>query len=444
MPASPRVPTALLAALLALAWCAAAVTVPAQEQTHVLRAGTLIPVAGDPIDDAVLVFRQGRIVALGPADAVDVPADAVVLDHSEAVVMPGLVDTHSHLSTPWAADGSHPLQPEVRALDGLDVRDATFAKARAGGITTVNIMPGSGHLMSGQTVYLKLRDGRVLEDLAIRVDDGSEGGRMAGGLKMANGTNSQDEPPFPGTRAKSAAMVREMFVKAQEYGAKRAGDDPPDRDLALDTLLEVLDGTRVVHHHTHRADDIMTVLRLRDEFGFRVVLQHVSEGYKVADQIAAAGVPCSVIVIDSPGGKIEAIDMDWGNAGALERAGAVVGFHTDDPVNDSRLFLRSAAFGVRAGMGRDAALAGMTLAGARMLDLDERIGTLEVGKDADFVVLSGDPLSVYTRVRQTWVEGAKVFDLADPDDALMAEGGYGAGQPRPGGMLCCFGKEDWR
>ncbi len=250
---------------------------------------------------------------------------------------------------------------------------------------------------------------------------------------MANGTNSIRTPggPFPGTRAKSAALVREQFVKAQEYRAKlrAAGDDAskkPARDLAMEALVEVLEGTRTVHFHTHRHDDIVTVLRLAEEFGFKPVLQHVSEGWKVAPEIAKAGVHASIIMIDAPGGKLETVDVGYKTGGVLERAGVNVGFHTDDYITDSRLFLRSAGVAVRAGMSRDKALYGMTMAGARMLELDSRIGTLEAGKDADFIVLSGDPLSVYTHVEQTWVEGVKVFDRANADDRKVATGGYGA------------------
>jgi imidazolonepropionase-like amidohydrolase len=137
----------------------------------------------------------------------------------------------------------------------------------------------------------------------------------------------------------------------------------------------------------------------------------------------------SLILIDSPGGKLEAQYVDFENAPALERAGVNVGFHSDDYITDSRLFMRQAALGVRAGMSREGALRGLTLAGAEFLGLDDRIGSLERGKDADFVLLSGDPLSVYTRVLETWVEGVKRFDLADPDDRAVAEGGYGALQP---------------
>ena len=191
----------------------------------------------------------------------------------------------------------------------------------------------------------------------------------------------------------------------------------------------------------HRADDILTVLRLQKEFGFRVVLHHVSEGWKVADEIAAAKAPCSVIVVDSPGGKLEARDMDWKTAAALEKAGVLTGFHTDDPVTDSRLFIRSAALAVRAGMTRAGALKGLTLAGAMMLDVEDRAGSLAPGKDADFIILSGDPFSNYTHVLETWVEGRKVFDRSEPKDRLMAIGGPGAGKPKTE-PLCCFGHEE--
>ncbi len=184
-----------------------------------------------------------------------------------------------------------------------------------------------------------------------------------------------------------------------------------------------------MHFHTHRHDDILTALRLSKEFGFRIVLQHVSEAWKVAGEIAAAGAPSSIIMIDAPGGKLETQDVHFRNGAALERAGALVGFHTDDGITDSRLFLRSAGMAVRAGMSRDKALRGMTLSGAEMLDMADRVGSLKVGKDADLVILSGDPLSVYTQVLETWVEGARVFDRADPKDRLYAVGGYGAGEP---------------
>lgn len=410
----------------------------AQEVPVAWVGGRLIPIRGEPIESGVFVVQRGKIVAVGPAGTT-IPSGAVVRDAKGKVLMPGLVDTHSHIGSPEGGDSSAPIQAETRVMDSVNVRDASLQKAQAGGITTVNIMPGSGHLISGQTLYLKLREGNTIGDLLTT----NAAGKVAGGLKMANGTNSRRDPPFPGTRGKSAALVREKFVAAQEYQAKIArakGDTEklPARDLGLEILVEVLEGKRMVHHHTHRHDDILTVLRLRKEFGFRVVLHHVSEAWKVSKEIAEAGVASSVIVIDSPGGKMEARDLDWKNGVVLEKAGAAVGFHTDDPVTDSRLFLRSAAISVRAGMTREGALKGLTLAGAEMLDMQDRVGTLEVGKDADFIVLSGDPLSVYTQVLETWVEGSKVFDRSEPKDRVWAVGGYGAGNPRAA-HLCCFG-----
>jgi len=412
--------------------------VGAQNEPFAFTGARVYPISGPAITNGVVVFQGGRILAVGPSDT-PIPAGATRRDLTGRTLLPGLVDTHSHVGSVAGGDGSSPIQPEVRVLDALDVRDPGLDRARAGGITTVNVMPGSGHLVSGQTLYLKLRDGRKAEDLLLT----NRQGRVAGGLKMANGTNSRRDPPFPGTRGKSAALVREKFLAAQDYLARieRAKGDSsklPARDLGLEAIGEVLTGDRIVQHHTHRQDDILTVLRLQREFGFKVVLHHVSDGWMVAPEIAAAGVSCSIIVIDSPGGKLEARDVDWKTGGVLEKAGVRVGFHTDDGVTDSRLFLRSAALAVRAGMSRGGALRGLTLAGAEMLDLSERVGSLEKGKDADFVVLSGDPLSVYTQVLETWVEGQKVFDREDPKDRLTATGGYGAGRPRAA-HLCCFG-----
>jgi imidazolonepropionase-like amidohydrolase len=416
----------LLSALLLLSL--AGPPVQAQSRPHVFRGATLYPIAEAPIENGVLVVQDGAIQAVGADGTVDVPNDAVAHDVSGSVIMPGLVDTHSHIGRVEGGDGSAPLHPGVRTLDAVDVRHSSINRARAGGITTVNLLSGSGHLMSGQTTHLKLRDGGTIDELLLCGNPLTD---ICGGLKMANGTNPQDDDPsFPGSRAKSAALARELFVEAQAYQQKMEQADEsdssmPERDLGMEVLVEVLEGERIVHFHTHRHDDILTVLRLQDEFGFEVVLHHVSEAWKVADEIAAANVPASIIVLDSPGGKQEAEDIRYINGAALEEAGVDVAYHTDDLITDSRLFLRSAAFGVRAGMSREVALEAMTLAGARMLGLANRVGSLEEGKDADFIILSGDPLSVYSHVEQTWVEGQNVFDRSDPDDRPYATGGYG-------------------
>jgi imidazolonepropionase-like amidohydrolase len=394
----------------------------------------IIPIVGEPIEQGVLLVQNGKITVVGDARSVRLSSDVQIIDVAGKVIMPGLVDSHSHIGEGSGGDGSSPIQPDVRLLDGINARASSFQRAQAGGITTVNVMPGSGHLDSGQTLYLKNRDGATkIDDLLIYDKDG----KYMGGIKFANGTNSirPGGGNFPGTRAKSAALVRDQLIKAQEYRekVKKAAGDPnkmPPRDLGMEALVEVLDGKRVIHFHTHRHDDIMTVLRLQKEFGFRVVLHHVSEGWKVADEIAKAKVPTSIILIDSPGGKLETTDIRFETPGILDKAGVLVGFHTDDNITDSRWFMREAAIAVRAGMSREKALYGLTMANAKILDLDNRVGSLEKGKDADFIILSGDPLSVYTHVLQTWVEGNKVFDRDDPKDHLIAVGGNGAGTDR--------------
>jgi len=411
-------------------------------ETRAFVGARIIPIEGKVIPRGVIVTKGKKILAVGPVGQLDIPKDAQRIDVDGRTIMPGLICTHSHIGGVGAADGSGPMQPGVRVSDSINIHDSGFRRALAGGLTTLNIMPGSGHLSSGQTAYVKLRfftDGpRTIDDLFIRDSEGAP----TGGLKMANGTNSMKGGNFPGTRGRSAFLVRQQFILAREYHdkvttANRDGTDLPPRNLNLETLIEVMQGKRIVHYHTHRHDDIMTVLRLASEFGLRVVLHHVSEGWKVAPEIAAANVPCSIILIDSPGGKLEARYLRFETPKILEQAGVRCAFHTDDLITDSRYFFRMAAFAVRGGMSRQAALEGLTLAGAEMLDLQDRIGSLRAGKDADFIILDGDPLSVYTKVLETWVEGRRVFDRADPKDYLFAVGGFGAGHDqRP--YFCCF------
>lgn len=400
------------------------VMVYAQDKPMAFKGALIYPVTGAPIQNGILIVQNGKIIAVGDANT-KIPSDAIIQDAKGKIIMPGIVDTHSHLGGPEGGDNSAALNPDTRAFDAINPTSDGFKKALAGGLTTLNIMPGSGHLMSGQTVYVKMREAKVMEDLIIVNEKG-----VYGGMKMANGTNPmRGTNGFPGTRAKSAAMDRDLFVKAQEYKKKieKAGKDStklPERDLKLEPLVEVLQGKRVVHFHTHKETDILTAIRLSKEFGFRVVLHHVSEGWKVYDEIAKAGVPCSIIVIESPGGKLEAMDYSSTNGAALSNAGVLTGFHTDDGITDSRLLIRAAAMAVRSGMNRDKALEALTINGAKMLDLSSRIGSLEKGKDADFIILSGDPFSVYTKVEQTWVEGKKRYDIKNPDDKAFLVGGF--------------------
>lgn len=409
--------TSLLACAAA---CALAAPAVAQQRAVAFTGATIHTMAGPTIEGGTLVVKDGKILAVG--SNVTIPADAERRDATGMVIMPGIVDTHSHIGSVAGADRSSPIQPDVRAMDAIDPSDSSIAKARAGGVTTANIMPGSGWLMSGQTFYMKLRNGYTIEDIAYFFPDGS----VMGGMKMANGTNPMDDTPgFPGTRAKSAALVRSAFTEAQSY----CKGDRKKVDLGKEAMCEILSGKRLVHFHTHRADDIMTAVRLQREFGFRMLVQHGMESWKVAKELAAAGIPVSNILVDSPGGKLEAMGSRLDTAGVLERAGVLTSLHSDDGIIDSRLMFRHAGIAVRGGMSREGALKALTINGAKQLGLDARVGSLENGKDADFLILDGDPLSVYSKVMETWVEGQKLFDRATDEGRLMAEGGYGAGSP---------------
>lgn len=401
--------------------------------------------AGPPIEDGVLLIEDGRVLAVGPADAVDIPEDATRHDVSEKVIIPGLVDTHSHIAnTGDLNEPSGPLQSGLSAIDAIDTTLPSLQLAQAGGITTANIMPGSGNLMGGQTAYVKLRDAGNVDDLLFCSDRRTE---ICGGMKMANGTNPRRGGAYPGTRMASAFQQRGAFLDGQarleelgeassdtksskkKGGSNAAEDIRPD--LVRDPLAQILRGERIVHFHTHRADDIITAIQLSEEFDFPVVLHHVSEAWKVADEIAESDAMASLILIDSPGGKEEAVEIEARNAAEMEKRGVIVSLHTDDPITDSRLFLRSGGIAIRAGMSEAGALKALTINGAIQMGLQDRIGTLEPGKDADFVILDGPPFSVWTHVEETYVDGTRTFSRAE--EPRLSTGGYDVADRYPGG-----------
>jgi imidazolonepropionase-like amidohydrolase len=414
---------------------------PDPSHTVVYRGARIHTVEGPPINEGVLVVAGGKVVAVGPAGEIETPAGARVVDLHGKTIIPGLVDTHSHVGI-WPRphvpahndgnEGSGAVQAALRALDAIQPDDPGIRMAVAGGVTTANIMPGSANVIGGQTVYVKLR-GRTIE--AMRLTPKS----VLGGLKMANGENPkrwnfEGRKMPPSTRMKLAALQREQFVKAREYQRKWAAyrkaqaegkeATPPETDLALEPLVEVLERKRTVHFHSHRADDLMTAVRLAGEFGFELVLQHATEGYRVADELVRHRVPVSLTLVDSPGGKMEVAGLLEENAAILDRAGVKVAINTDDSITESRFFLRTGAIAVRGGMSEEAALRAQTLHGAQMLHLDDRLGSLAKGKDADFVVLSGPPFSVYTQVLQTYIDGVPVFDRANQQDWAYQAGGF--------------------
>jgi imidazolonepropionase-like amidohydrolase len=438
------------AAHLAIAWvvcslCLSSVTAddqPAADATVAFRGARILTAEGPALEPGVLVIRQGKIVAVGSANDVTIPDGAVIHDVSGKTIIPGMVDTHSHIGiyprpqVPANSDGNEmtgPVQSGLRAIDAIYHNDPGIKMAVAGGITTANIMPGSGNVIGGQTLYVKLR-GNTIE--AMRIPDT----KVLGGLKMANGENPKgygrrpQGAQAPVTRMKVAALQREQFIKARDYQRKwaayrKAQDEgmpaaQPDLDIALEPVVEVLERKRTVHFHTHRADDLLTALRIAEEFEFEIVIQHGTEGYRIVDELVRRKAPVSLTLVDSPGGKMEVAALLEENAAILDKAGVKVAINTDDFITESRFFLRTGAIAVRGGMPEDRALLALTRHPAEMLHLEDRVGSLAKGKDADFVVLSGPPFSVYTQVLETYIDGVRMFDRSQQKQWAYQAGGF--------------------
>ena len=379
--------------------------------------GRVVPVAGPPFEDGVVLISDGRIEAVGRD--VRVPEAAERLDAAGKVVLPGLVDAHTHLGVHEEAEGwagqdtnemTDPVTPHVRALDAINPADLAFADAVAGGVLTVNVNPGSGNPIGGQAAAIRSA-GRTVDEMLLRAPSG---------LKSALGENPKrvygDRKQLPSTRLGTAAVIRDALVKARNYLDKLdRGDDgePPERDLRWEALGLVLSGEIPWRQHCHRADDIATALRLADEFGYRLVIDHGTEAVLLADRLAERGVPVLIGPLLTSRSKVELRNRSLASPGRLAAAGVELGIITDHPVVPIHLLHVQAALAVREGLDPAAALRAVTLTPARVLGLDDRLGSLEPGKHATLCVWSGDPLDARSRVETAWIEGRQVFG-SDP------------------------------
>ena len=378
--------------------------------------GRVVPVAGPPVEDGVVLVADGRIEAVGRD--LRVPEGAERVDAAGKVVLPGLVDAHTHLGVHEEAEGwagqdtnemTDPVTPQVRALDAINPADLGFADAVAGGVLTVNVNPGSGNPIGGQSAAIRSA-GRTVDEMLLRAPSG---------LKSALGENPKrvygDRKQLPSTRLGTAAVIRDALVKTGNYLAKldRGDDDPPERDLRWEALGLVLKGEIPWRQHCHRADDIATALRLAGEFGYRLVVDHGTEAVLLADQLAERGVPILIGPLLTSRSKVELRNRSLANPGRLAAAGVEVGIITDHPVVPVHLLHVSAALAVREGLDPAAALRAVTIVPARVLGLDDRLGSLEPGKDATLCVWSGDPLDARSRVETAWIDGRQVYG-ADP------------------------------
>lgn len=378
--------------------------------------GRVVPIDGPVVDGGTVLVRAGRIEAVGAGVAV--PDGAEVVDCAGRWVLPGFLDAHVHLGVHEEGEGrdgndtgelTDPSTPQVRALDAVNPADVGFADALAAGVLAVNVNPGSGNPIGGQTVALRCW-GRTVEEMLLRAPSG---------MKSALGENPKrtygDKGRLPSTRLGTAAVIRAALAAAADYDAKRRLDDEgrrPDRDLGLEALAMVLRREIPWRQHCHRADDIATALRLAKEFGYDLVLDHGTEAHLLADVIAERGVPVLIGPLMTSRSKVELRQRSLRNPGLLAAAGVEISIVTDHPVVPVNFLVLRAILAVKEGLDPEVALRSLTLHPARVMGVLDRLGSLTAGKDADIVVWSGDPLDIRSRVLAAWVAGRLAFRYA--------------------------------
>jgi len=349
----------------------------------------------------------------------DAPGNAVEIDGTGKHVTPGLIDPHIHSGVSSVNETGATMVPEVQMGDVLTHNNIWMYRQVAGGLTTAMVKHGSANPIGGENVIVKMRWGALPEDLKM------EGATRT--VKFALGENPKRccfEDRYPNTRMGTQAIIRDHFMAARDYEAEWArweetGEGlPPRRDLRMEAILDILDQELLISSHGYRADGYLSLIRLAEEFGFRVqTLQHAVEAYKIAPELAEAGVAAAVWS-DWGAFKIEAYDATKYNARILIEAGVTTSPHSDNSQIASRMNWEAGKM-LRTGLTEDQALNLVTLGAARVLAIDDRVGSLEIGKDGDFVIWNGNPLSQFTRSEQTWVDGRRYFSIEE--DAAMRE-----------------------
>ncbi|MFC5930298.1 amidohydrolase [Cryobacterium melibiosiphilum] len=379
----------------------------------------VVPVLGATIPNGTVLIEDGRIGAIGADLAV--PAGAHVIDAAGKWVLPGFIEAHGHVgiheeANGWAGNDTNemtgPNMAAVRAIDAVNIDDEGFRDALSGGVTTVVVKPGSGNPIGGQSVAIKSWGGRTIDEQVI-----SE----SVSIKSALGENPKrvygDKKQTPSTRLGVSLIIRQAFVEAQNYvrarDAAEVKGEPFTRDLGKEALGRVLSGELAWDQHVHRHDDIATAIRLAEEFGYRLVINHGTEGHKIADVLAEKNIPVIFGPMLTARTKVELRDRAIGNLAVLAAAGVRVAITTDHPVVPVNFLVHQASFAVKEGLPVQTALEALTVNPAAILGLDSRVGSLTVGLDADVVIWSGDPLDLASRAELVLIDGVEVYRYAD-------------------------------
>jgi imidazolonepropionase-like amidohydrolase len=395
----------------------------AQAEVIVIENATVMTITHGTFKGSVLV-RDGKIAEV--AEKIMIPQGATVIDASGQFIMPGIIDCHSHIAVDGNVnEGSVAVSSMVNIKDVIDPEDIAIYRALAGGVTSANILHGSANPIGGQTLVLKMRWGKSAQDLIF--EGATPGIKFAlgenpkrPGNPAGRGNNAAPTARYPATRLGVEETIRTAMTQAKEY--KASWDDyqakvargesaiPPRTDLRLEPLKEVLEGKRYVHAHSYRADEILMLLRVADEFGFKIrTLQHGLEAYKVAKEIAAHGAGVSTFS-DWWAYKVEAIDAIPYNAAILQKKGVVVSLNSDDEELMRRLNTEASKVLKYGGLTENEALAMITLNPAKQLGIDNRVGSIDTGKDADLVLYDKNPLSQFAKVQKVLIDGTVYFD----------------------------------
>jgi imidazolonepropionase-like amidohydrolase len=386
--------------------------------------GRVVPVTGPAIEGGTVLVTDGTIAAVGAGLAV--PDGVPVIDAAGSWVLPGFIDAHAHVGVHEEAQGwagqdtnemTDPVTAQVRALDAINPADLGFRDAISGGVLAVNVNPGSGNPIGGQTVALKCW-GRTVDAMVLR---------QPSGLKSALGENPKrtygDMDKTPSTRLGIAAVIRGALVDAANYLARIEAEErkpeaerrPVDRDLRLEALGRVLRREIPWRQHCHRADDIATAMRIADEFGYDLIIDHGTEAHLIGDLIAARGIPVVIGPLMTSRSKVELRNRSLANPGLLARAGVTISITTDHPVVPIHFLVHQATLSVKHGLDRDTALRALTINPARVAGIDARLGSIEAGKDGDLVIWSGDPLDMFSRVQRALIDGTEIYTDTDGD-----------------------------
>ncbi len=396
-----------------------AATPPDAPAVIVIRNATILTVSHGTIEHGSILIKDGKIAEVG--QSVNAPKGAQVIDAAGQFVMPGIIDCHSHIAAESINEGSVSVSSMVNMAEVLNPDDIDIYRDLAGGVTAANILHGSANSIGGQTLVIKLRWGQPAAKLPF--EDALPGIKFALGENPKRSNFSIPGQPrrYPSTRMGVEETIRGAFSEARDYkkswedynkrfGAGEKNLIAPRRDLRLEPLVEVLEGKRYVHSHCYREDEILMLLRVAKEFGFKVrTFQHILEGYKVADELAAAGVGASTFS-DWWAYKVEAYDAIPYNAALMTRRGVVVSINSDDAEEATHLNQEAAKSMKFGGLSHDEALKLVTLNPALQLGIDKRVGTIDVGKDADLAIYNHDPLSAYAVVQKTLIDGRVYFD----------------------------------